>query len=386
MLINPGDLTSASFRVTVSGNDEFGFYNLAKDVPGNYSVNIGLYKSTENIGTLSVGGTVSNAYRLYLLRETNGIMYLNIAEKPIKTDINQNRISDVIFYEESGERRVGYWMDGTTTWQSAGSSLPAQKNILGGYDMNHDGSADLVTQETISSGGSTTVTVGYYASGIISSGSVNFTTIGSRPELTVGAWDVKVGNLTGNAGKNSIVWHETASSSSGTLDAWTDGTSSSTLIGTGYKSEFGWTMLGCGDFDGDGQDSVLMSLGGYLYSVDLDGTLASLGNSNWASYWEIGAIGDFSGDGKDDIVFFNQALNTVAMLSDGNADSFESLGQLDATDWFIAGSGDYDGDAKDDLLVRQYSTGMLGYYSGGDIQHGWNVLGNGVGTNWTVIA
>ena len=29
---------------------------------------------------------------------------------------------------------------------------------------------------------------------------------------------------------------------------------------------------------------------------------------------------------------------------------------------------------------------QLGYYSGGDIQHGWNVLGNGVGTNWTVIA
>ena len=43
------------------------------------------------------------------------------------------------------------------------------------------------------------------------------------------------------------------------------------------------------------------------------------------------------------------------------------------------------GDAKDDLLVRQYSTGMLGYYSTGDMAQ-WNVLGYGVGMEWTVIA
>ena len=59
--------------------------------------------------------------------------------------------------------------------------------------------------------------------------------------------------------------------------------------------------------------------------------------------------------------------------------------QLDANDWFVVGAGDYNGDAKDDLLVRQYSTGMLGYYASSDMSQ-WNVLGYGVDMNWTVIA
>ena len=51
----------------------------------------------------------------------------------------------------------------------------------------------------------------------------------------------------------------------------------------------------------------------------------------------------------------------------------------------MVGAGDYNGDKKDDLLVRQYSTGMLGYYSNG-VQANWNVMGYGVGMEWTVIA
>ena len=52
---------------------------------------------------------------------------------------------------------------------------------------------------------------------------------------------------------------------------------------------------------------------------------------------------------------------------------------------FVAGCGDYNNDQHDDLLVRQYSTGMLGYYSDG-VQANWNVMGYGVGMEWTVIA
>ena len=75
----------------------------------------------------------------------------------------------------------------------------------------------------------------------------------------------------------------------------------------------------------------------------------------------------------------------MVMLADGNADQFTSIGQLDTKDWFIVGAGDYNNDQKDDLLVRQYSTGMLGYYSTAD-QNKWVELGRGVDSNWTVIA
>ena len=75
----------------------------------------------------------------------------------------------------------------------------------------------------------------------------------------------------------------------------------------------------------------------------------------------------------------------MVMFIDGNIDSFVSIGQLDAADWFVVGAGDYNGDEVDDLLVRQYSTGMLGYYANGDTAQ-WNVLGYGVDMQWTVIA
>ena len=65
--------------------------------------------------------------------------------------------------------------------------------------------------------------------------------------------------------------------------------------------------------------------------------------------------------------------------------NWSQLGQLDAKDWFVVGAGDYDGDAKDDLLVRQISTGMLGYYSAGDMS-AWVEMGRGVDMQWTVIA
>ena len=82
---------------------------------------------------------------------------------------------------------------------------------------------------------------------------------------------------------------------------------------------------------------------------------------------------------------FHKDTGLVAMWGDGTTANWSLLGQLDANDWFVVGAGDYNGDQKDDLLVRQYSTGMLGYYTSGDTTQ-WNVLGYGVDMNWTVIA
>ena len=124
--------------------------------------------------------------------------------------------------------------------------------------------------------------------------------------------------------------------------------------------------------------------GAYFYTADLDGSVASMGASNWSG-WEMRAIGDFSGDGRDDVVLFHLESGSMVMCADGDLDDFKSIGQLDAEDWFVVGCGDYNGDAQDDLLVRQYSSGMLGYYSGGDTSQ-WNTLGYGVGMEWTVIA
>jgi len=145
-----------------------------------------------------------------------------------------------------------------------------------------------------------------------------------------------------------------------------------------------WSLVGCGDFSGDGKDQVVMSHNAAdYYAIGIDGAWTNLGASD--SGWEVRAIGDFSGDGRDDIVAFHKETGLVAMWGDGNAANWSKLGQLDAEDWFVIGAGDYNADAKDDLLVRQKSTGMLGYYASGDMAQ-WVEMGRGVDMNWTVIA
>ena len=185
-------------------------------------------------------------------------------------------------------------------------------------------------------------------------------------------WKYQAGNLTGS-GTASVVWH---AQELGALGVWTDGTDNWTGIAGWFDAN--WTMLGCGDFDGDGKDSVLMSLsGGQFYSVDLDGTLTALGGLNWSG-WEFGAVGDFAGDGKDDVVLFNKGLNCVVLLADGNADAWTSLGTIDSSDWAIAGAGDFNSDGIDDLLVRQDSTGLIGGYAGADMSK-WSVVDSDAG-------
>ena len=299
-----------------------------------------------------------------------------------KSDINATGISDVLF-QYAGLGVIGFRLDGTNTWQSTNATHPTDAwTVLGAYDMTANGKADTVLVGDIVLGGISMYAIGYYidsVDAIDGSTWANISYLGTDGTVT---WQNKIGNLTGNANCNSIVWH---SPSAGALGVWTDGTDNWVDLGGGYLADGGWDLVGCGDFTGAGRDSVIMSYAGQVfYTVDIEGTFSALTSTD--AGWEIRAIGDFSGDGKDDIVAFHAETGLVAMWGDGDAqNNWSLLGQLDANDWFVVGAGDYNNDQKDDLLVRQYSTGMLGYYSTGDMAQ-WVELGRGVNMDWTVIA
>ncbi|MBR6241053.1 MAG: hypothetical protein IKQ82_06310, partial [Lentisphaeria bacterium] len=305
-----------------------------------------------------------------------------------KSDIDGNGVSDVMFVwtgeHGDGNYQHGYWMNGTSTWQSAGSNHPAEWDNLGCHDMTGDGKADSVLFGNVTSeAGIHGAYIGYYADAIDNPDGSTWVNIGYLTNEENIDWKNKVGNLTGNAsGANSIVWYAPELYA---LGVWTDGTENWATL----SNDFGgtaWTLVGCGDFDGDGKDQVVMSLnGGEVYYVIGIGEENATELAKSDSGWEVRAIGDFAGDDKDDIVAFHAETGLVFMWNDGNSADWSQLGQLDAKDWFLVGAGDYNGDAKDDLLVRQKSTGMLGYYASGDTTQ-WNVLGYGVDMNWSVIA
>ena len=296
-----------------------------------------------------------------------------------KSDVDGSGISDVMFQYTGGDFQLGFWMNGTNAWRGNGLPHPAEWEVLGTYDMDTNGRADAVLVGNVVVNGVKGAYIGYYLDSDDSD--ANWTNIGYLNNAADVAWKNKVGNLTGNDGANSIVWYAPKLYA---LGAWTDGTDRWVTLSNDFGGD-AWTLIGCGDFDGDGKDSVVMAYNGgeLYYAVNLDGSATELAKSD--SGWEVRAIGDFSGDGRDDIVAFHAETGLVAKWADGLVSNWSQLGQLDAKDWFVVGAGDYDGDAQDDLLVRQYSTGMLGYYSGGDMAR-WNTLGYGVDMSWTVIA
>ena len=375
-----------AITLTVNASDQqTGNYNLATRFytsPEDFVISVVDTENTQ-LGTLTIGETQTLSGLNYQLNLTSDKwLSLTVSETApaasvsAKSDINGNGVSDVLFQYTGGDHQLGFWLDGTDNWQGQGLSEPAEWDVIGAYDMSSDGKADVVMLGNVTVSGVKGAFVGYRKNGDMSTWE-NISYLTNAEGID---WQVEVGNLTGNEGKNSILWH---APDLGAVGVWTDGTDNWVSLGTGYDRN--WEMIGAGDFDGDGADSILFSYanGAKYYALDLDRTATELGVSD--SGWVVQAIGDFSGDGKDDIVAFNAATGLVAKWEDGNSGSWSSLGQLNAADWFIAGAGDYNGDGKDDLLVRQYSTGMLGYYADADLSQ-WNEMGRGVDMNWAVIA
>jgi len=384
-----------SCTLTIGDTQANGVYRLAADAAGFAKTITVQDASGEVLGTLDVGGTASIGGVDYTLNlDGDDVLSVTVgaavAAGPAKSDIDGNGISDVLFVwtgeHGEGNYQHGYWMNGTDLWQSADAHHPSDWDNLGCYDMTGDGKADSVLFGNVNEDGIRGAYIGYYTDG--NDLDDNWVTIGYLDNIEVD-WKNKVGNLTGNEqGANSIVWYTAEMHA---LGAWKDGKEDWVSISDSFGSD--WTLIGCGDFDGDGRDSIMMSYNGgqLFYTADIDGTTAEMGDADWSG-WEVRAIGDFMGDGKDDLVLFHPVYGSMVMLADGRADVdsdgnaiFIDVGQLSASDWFVVGAGDYDGDKKDDLLVRQYSTGWLGYYSEG-IQANWNLLGRGVGMEWTVIA
>jgi hypothetical protein len=197
-------------------------------------------------------------------------------------------------------------------------------------------------------------------------------------------------------GKTDIAWRDTSNgASSGTLSIWQmNGTgvlnAGATLVGTvSYPS---WTIIGLGDFNGDGHADILWrDTSGDLAIWEMNGTqVINSGETFVASVtgWSVVGIGDFNGDGKADLLWTdgngNYAIwemNGTQILNSGAT----HLAKV-STNWTVVGVGDFNGDGKSDILWED----QLGEYAiwemnGTQIVNSVATFAVNVSTNWQVI-
>ncbi len=80
--------------------------------------------------------------------------------------------------------------------------------------------------------------------------------------------------------------------------------------------------------------------------------LASVGGQVVSNAWTIVGTGDFNGDGKSDILWRN-TNGTVAIWEMNGGQLLASVGgQVVTNAWTIVGTGDFNGDGKSDILWR----------------------------------
>ena len=202
-----------AITLTVNASDQqTGNYNLATRFytsPEDFVISVVNTENTQ-LGTLTIGETQTLSGLNYQLNLTSDKwLSLTVSETApaasvsAKSDINGNGVSDVLFQYTGGDHQLGFWLDGTDNWQGQGLSEPAEWDVIGAYDMSSDGKADVVMLGNVTVSGVKGAFVGYRKNGDMSSWE-NISYLTNAEGLD---WRVKVGNLTGNAGQNSLAWH-----------------------------------------------------------------------------------------------------------------------------------------------------------------------------------
>jgi hypothetical protein len=157
-----------------------------------------------------------------------------------------------------------------------------------------------------------------------------------------------------------------------------------------------YLVVGVGDFDGDGTDSLLIrgTGAGDLYLQGFDGSLA-LTAPVWidtpGTAWAVVGTGDFNGDANTDILFFNETVNAYWMFCmDGAA--IQAVGSglvtnpntIDPAGWQVRAIGDLYGNGSDDIVWQNDAGELFVWQMDGNTMTGSAGLGN-VGTWWTLL-
>jgi hypothetical protein len=162
-----------------------------------------------------------------------------------------------------------------------------------------------------------------------------------------------------NAGGSSsdILWQNT----DGQAALWQmDGTSVIVSAKVDPNPGPSWTLVGTGDFNGDGQSDLLwQNTSGQAAIWEMSGSNvidSAKVDPNPGPSWKLVGTGDFNGDGKSDLLWQNTSGQAAIWEMDGtNVIDSAKIGPNPGPSWKLVGTGDFNGDENSDLLWQNTS-------------------------------
>ncbi|MBF0458858.1 MAG: VCBS repeat-containing protein [Nitrospirae bacterium] len=162
------------------------------------------------------------------------------------------------------------------------------------------------------------------------------------------------------------------------------------IVGKGQSSN--WTIVGVGDFNGDGNTDILWrdTINGTNYVWLMNGTSYSSGlalPSLTGNTWIVSGVGDFDKDGKADILWRNISTgeNVIWLMNGAAIKGYASLPTLSDRDWVVAAVADFNGDGNKDILWRHMVGGYnVLWYLNGTTYSSYAVLTQLSDVSWVV--
>jgi MYXO-CTERM domain-containing protein len=277
---------------------------------------------------------------------------------------------------------------------------PATSTALGGSvagagDVNNDGYADVIAGGYTASGRAGAAYV-YHgsATGLVTTPTTTITGAAAYAELgrsVAGAGDVN------NDGYDDVVVGAPR------FDSYTgyaavhlgsasgvSATAATTLSASAASEEFGYSVAGAGDVNGDGYDDILIGAPdaastagraaiyhGSATGISTTASTALTGVSTGHFGWAVAGAGDIDGDGYDDVVIgaYTYGAYGLARVYSGSSGGISTTYTSSASGpsssnlgSAVAGAGDVNGDGHPDLVVGGYgyssSAGYAALYLG----------------------
>ncbi|MEI6208009.1 MAG: FG-GAP-like repeat-containing protein [Desulfuromonadales bacterium] len=154
-----------------------------------------------------------------------------------------------------------------------------------------------------------------------------------------------------------------------------------------------WSIVGRGDFDGDGIRDLVWwnSSTGQVYVMLMAGPVTvksgAVVYTEPNTSWRIVATGDINGDAKSDLIWWNNITGQVyVMLLNGTAVAGSGLIYTEPdTNWKIVAAADFNGNSKVELLWWNSSTGQTAIgQTNGTSASSANLIWTEPNTNWRI--